>query len=437
MRMRNLIGPAMAAAIMATAAFVQAGAPTAAPPATAATIAVTATTTATAPQDPFTQDLLSRLNSADPAQRDAARKQLGVIANLWQQPEILKQMSEATTDKEIQALIEQRLNELKAKQAQVDLMHLPPISLNVSGATLPQLATALNDALNPPLKIMSVGSANLGNWTLDVKDKPFWDVFAALTQQQALSFSSGGTQLRLMRSGTAIRRYALDGPAIAYVNSINYSRSVALQTPTGERPSPASLSVTVIVAADPRVRVTRFQNLSLLSATDDAGNTLARPGMNSGSYINTTANQINQSLSLTPPENLGKTLSLTLESRIMAQATDLMTSISDVQNNVDKPVTLGGRTFRVARFDAPAGGAIQLQITATTVQPQPGGTTPRVTYQLTDGTGRSVWSATSAGSLSAGIGSGAAAGPYKLEIRMPDKTIELPLHFELKDIPLP
>ena len=65
-----------------------------------------------------------------------AQKQLAIIAGYWQQPDILQKMSDATADKEIKALIEQRLNDLKAQQAEKEITNLPPISLRVSNATL-------------------------------------------------------------------------------------------------------------------------------------------------------------------------------------------------------------------------------------------------------------------------------------------------------------
>lgn len=430
MRKRAIVGIMLLAAAVAGAG--RSGAATPERPAVATTGA------ASVPLDPFARDLLSRLNSADPAQREAAKKELADIAKVWQQADLLRQMAEVTGDKDMQGLIDQRLNELKAKQALADVMHLPPISLNVTGANLAQLATALNEALNPEVKLTATRSA-AGNWTLEAKDKPFWEVFVALTQQRPLSFNGSAGQIILMPNGTAIRRYALDGPAIAYVSSINYSRNMALQRPHGEEEaSPASLTVIVTVAVDPRVRVNRIQDLALIAGTDDAGNTLVRPGQGGGGSIGTTSNEIGQSYSLTVPDNPGKTMTLVCEGRLVVQATEATTTIHDVQNSLDKPVTLGGRTFRVTRLDAAGGGPLQMQITATINQPRPtaGTLTENVRYSLKDGGGRSVWSGAGAGSISV-VGGNGAAGPYDLEIHVPDKTVEIPVHFELKDVPLP
>jgi hypothetical protein len=436
------------AAVAAAAVFAAGGlrpvpaqpgpAPASATPAQTVPAATTTAATTPAPGDPFAQDLLSRLNSADPAVRDAAKKELATIADLWQQPEILRQMNSITSDKDIQELIEQRLNDLKAKQAQWDLTHLPPISLTVNGANLTDLVTALNDALNPTVKL-TAPRTTIGNWTLDVKDKPFWEVFALLSQQRPLSFGGGAGQLTLMPSGYAIRQYATDGPAIAYVSSVNYSRTIALQTAAGERPSPASLSVMITVAVDPRLRVNRFQSPSLVAATDDAGHSLVRPGSGGGGY-STGSNQLSTSFSLQPPDNLGKTMSLTCETRLVVQATERSTTISDIQSNLNKPIAVGGRTIRVSRFEE-TGSSIQFQFNATLDQPRIGPTgdaNASITYVVIDGSGRTVWSGSSPSSIGGGIGLGAAtSGPYKLEIHVPDKTIEVPVHLELKDVPLP
>ena len=389
---------------------------------------------ATVPPDPFTQDLLNRLNSADPAQREAAKKELGDIAKVWQQADILKQMGQLTTDKDLQGLIEGRLNDLKARQAMLDMKHLPPISLNVSGANLAQLVTALNEALGPAVKLTATRSA-VGNWTLEAKDKPFWEIFAALTQQKPLSFNAGSGQSVLVSSGTAIQRYAQDGPAIAYVGAINFNRSIALQSPDGEgKASPASLTAAVTVAVDPRVRVSQIQGFTLVSATDDAGHSLMKPGAGGGS--GTRGNFITTQFALAAPENLGKAMTLVFEARVTATVTEFAASIDDVQKNVDKPVTLAGRTIRVTRFDV--GGTGQAQIDVT-LQPELQGKADgraMINYALVDAKGGTVWTGSTTGRTSATIG-GAANGPYRLELRLPGKTMELPVHFELKDIPLP
>ncbi len=415
----------------------------AAVPATRPAAATAAAASAPAvPGDAFSQDLLKRLNSTDAAQKGAAQKQLAAIAGYWQQPEMLKRMAEATADAELKTLLQDRYDKLMAKQAVLDITNLPPISLSVSNATLPQLAAALNEALNTT-KFQTTGASAAMGYTLDVRKKPFWEVFVALCQQQTINMTSmagaaGTGNIRLMPGGTGQRRYAIDGPAIAYVSSINLQRSISLQTPNGEGPVQASLNVQMTMCVDPRITVVRYQGFTVVSATDDAGHNLARPGGGTTSYMSVST-PFTQSIMLLPPDNLGKSIALTCETRIVAQAGEITGAIEDVQGNLNKPVTLGNRSFRVAAFSAPAGGAISMQISSTTVAAQPGVPATRVTYNLYDSAGKAVWTGAvaGAGSMSMNVAAGASTGPYKLEIRAPDKTVDIPVHFELKDIPFP
>jgi hypothetical protein len=413
--------------------------------------AATAPLAAPVPMDAFAKDLLDRLNSTDPAKSAEARKQLLSIAALWQQPELLKQLNDANPDAEMKALVEQRLNDIKAKQAAAEMSNLPLLSLDINGATLTQVVAALNEAMHTPKKLMAAGGGN-AVYTMEAKNVSFWEIFVALSQQQPLTMQtvnsgSGANSIQLYPSGTAIKRYVIDGPALAYINNVTFSRNVSLQTPEGREPpqsSPASLTVNYIIMIDPRVSVARLPGVTLVSAVDDAGNNLAQPGMNtSGYYGGMSSNQINQSFSLTTPENLGKSMTIVMETKIGAQATEATGKIEDLENSVNKPVTVGSRTFRVNRFQNQGGSSIQFQfdISNTVMGGYEGGmnNATRVNFTITDSNGKVVWSFGS--QLAGGIGSSfqtaGSTGPYKVEIRVPDKTVDIPVRFELKNVPLP
>ena len=99
-------------------------------------------------------------------------------------------------------------------------------------------------------------------------------------------------------------------------------------------------------------------------------------------------------------------------------------------------MTVGARTFRLTRFDVQPPN-LTLQITPATVVAQPGETPARMSYSLTDSAGKVIWTLSAPSSTSASIALGTSAGPYKLEIHVPDKSVEIPVHFVLQDIPLP
>jgi hypothetical protein len=425
MRMRAVFGMVLLAGLGATGLAARPAAGADAPGA------------AVQPTDPFTRDLLGRLNSTDPGQREAAKKELADIAKVFQQADLLKQLGQATTDAELQLLIDARVHDLKGRQMMVDIQHLPPISLNVSGATLAQLVTALNEALGPDMK-MTASRSNAGTWTLEAKDKPFWEIFAALTQQRPLSFNAASGQPLLVSSGTAIQRYVQDGPAIAYVGAINFNRTIALQGPNGEeKASPAALTAAVTVVVDPRVRVYHIENFSLVSAKDDAGHSLLPGGGRKTGYSGAlNSNQITTQFTLAASGDLGKTMTLVCEASVLVAATEYRVSLDDVAKNVDMPVTLAGRTVRVTRFDIGGTGQAQLEVTLPPALQATADGRTAINFSLVDARGATIWTGSTLGKVAASIG-GAGTGPYRLDLRLPGKNLELPVHFELKDIPLP
>lgn len=397
------------------------------------------TPAATMPQDPFTKDLLARLNSSNAAQRDAAQKQLAAIAEFWQQAELLQKMQDATPDPELKAVIQERLNDLKVKQMALDIMHLPPISLRVSGVSVNELATALNDALHGPVGFMTVNARggammNGGAYTLDVKDKPFWDVYVALSQQQPLSISSSVTGMRLMNGGTAIRRYALDGPAIAYVTDINYQRTTSLQTPNGDSQVATSMSAQITFGIDPRIRVARLNSPRLTSAVDNAGNSLANRG-SGGSFSSMSGNMLNFAVQLQPTPTMGKSVTLTLEGSVTAVASDTTGTLKDLEANNGQTLTVAGRSFVLTRFTV-TGNIIGISLSSTGAQPG-GMNAARPTATVYDGAGKQIWSYSLMGGVGSSIQVGNSVGPYRLEIRVPDKTVDIPVKLVLKDVPLP
>jgi len=387
------------------------------------------------PMDTFTKDLLDRLNSTDAARRDAAQKQLANIANVWQQPEILNKMLEQTTNPELKAAIQDRLDDIKSKQMQVDIQHLPNISLSVNGANLPELSTAFNAALHSSNPFLTTGiPTGNGSFTLDAKEKPFWEIWIALTQQQPLNISSSPTGLRLMNGGSAIRRYAIDGPAMAYVNNINYQRNTNLQTQNGDPVSGSSMSAQVVVGVDPRIRVARMQFLTTTAVDDNGRNLTPRTGGSSFSGTNTLF--FNNTIQFQPDENFGKAMNMTIEARMSAVASEKIGTIKDLENNPNGSVTVAGKTISITRFQV-NGNSISLQVNSNVNNPG-GDAAMRASVILLDSTGKAVWSFQLAGGgVGTTVQAAGSTGPYRLEAHIPDKTIDIPLKFELKDVPLP
>jgi hypothetical protein len=403
--------------------------------------------------DPFAQELLNRLKSSNAAEREAAHKQLDSIVGLLQSPEMLARLEESTADVDLKDFFAARISQMKAKEEERRITHLPLISLDVTDANMTQLAAALNDALGTPNKFTGINSGKRV-FTLKAENQTFWEIFVALSQQQPLSIQSmGGSTMRLTPSGNPIRRYAVNGPVMAYVNNVSYQRNHRLQNPDagdswGTFPNnQAFLAINVMCLMDPRVHISGYTYPTLLSAVDDAGNTYMVPRGGNSSFTNAPVGSINHSFSIPAPDKLGKSLNLVCEIRIAAATSELTGALDDIENNLNKPVTVGTRTFRVLRFN-PQGTsgnyALQLNVTDDSggTSLVPGRTIPNsglIPYTLRDSTGRAILNINAPGSgmFTLNVPVPGVTGPFKLEFHVPGKTNEIPLRFELKDVPLP
>ena len=317
----------------------------------------------------------------------------------------------------------------KITQEQIDPRQMPPITLSVRDASLPLVASTLNNALHTTAKIQAPGTS--GQYTLDMKEKPFWEVLMALHQQGPFVIAYTPTGMRLT-TGSGIKRYAIDGPVIAFAEAVNYRRATTTPSARGNPPVSAALSMAITIAVDPRVKVSQYQTPRVISAVDDQGHNLAPSGATRSTLIS-SSNQVNQTLLLAPVENMGKTFSVVFESGITAVSQDKVIVIHDLQNNLNLSVAVGNRNIRIARFDV-VNGTISYQFIST--PPTAGNEPLRVDYALIDGTGKSLLSNSGTGSFSGNLMGTNSRGPFNLELRAPDKTVDFPVRFEMKDIPL-
>ncbi len=400
------------------------------------------------------QELVNRLNSTNPAEREAAQKQAAVFLDLLGQPEALKKLSEVATDENMKEFLRTRAAQLKMYEEGRRVASLPPISMKVKDATLPAVVDAFNKALGlvgvevPP----DTGFSDL--YTIDATNKPFWEVYAELHQQHPITLAllSGpnpSLQLRINRtSPTAI---AIDGPALGYVNSISVQRSISGAA------RQATLNVSSGLAFDPRLNVARLQTPSIIKAVDDRGveYPLSNPGsggLATGTTIingNAAPMQQRNHMLAAPPE-MGKKLSFTLATTVDINIVVGKNKLEDIEHKLNQPVILGNNTFRVTKFEvvpnaartstAPATPRINVTITHTEGAEPRASDAPKITSSqlvIFDSTGRSVWrgSATNSGSALATFN--AATPPYRLEMSDIAGVASLPVRLQFKDVPLP
>jgi hypothetical protein len=124
----------------------------------------------------------------------------------------------------------------------------------------------------------------------------------------------------------------------------------------------------------------------------------------------------------------------------LALASKLVT-IDDVAANIDKPISVAGRTIRISAFSVSPTGTGNISVNSspdsTLVRTGSEPYANNAALTLLDSTGKRVWGFTVSGGVGGSFPAANSTPPYKLEIRAATKTTQIPLRFEFRDIPLP
>ncbi len=151
----------------------------------------------------------------------------------------------------------------------------PPISLRVDKVTIADLAAALSKATQAPVKLGGMESGGMemgGSFTLDVRDKPFWEVMLALNTQSPLQMISGQNFCFSYYGG--IRGGVVSQGFYVFPNAILRTQQADSQIVKGPQVQPEVMKLFINIASDPRICVVAMKPPRLLSAIDDAGNNL-------------------------------------------------------------------------------------------------------------------------------------------------------------------
>ena len=408
-------------------------------------------TPASAPIDPTRWPaLIQQLGAEDFAQRQAAQKELDQTT--WRQLAALQKFADAAIDPEIKARLTARLAALQEDIA----ANPPPISVNFKDATLTEVADTLSKALGIKLHINGVG-ANV-RYTLSATDKPFWEVFLALSRQYGLSLQDMGGQLCLMTQGSQGWRTGLiAGPVAIIPQAITRQRTAALQNAPGTELGAENMSLYCTALIDPRVRIVKYAPLVFTEIIDDAGNTLLRrsdtPVANADLIDASGRSILPQAAyaSLQIPKKAGtRIVSAKGFIQLLVQIGEEYVEIADLEKKNGQSFDVAGRTVRVSHFlvqGTPKNSSINLNMDLVSTPPNPAANlnpngmnaataATGVTATLIDADGKSVFTTTIRGSSSASV-SGSYTAPFKIRLSVLTKTKDITIPFELKDLPLP
>jgi hypothetical protein len=330
----------------------------------------------------------------------------------------------------------------------------PPISVDVRNATLSQLQDALAQSLGMKSSPSSRPGgarelANSDHFTLQVKQRPFWEVFKALNEQHPITFAVQYGMLRLtsdsdeyhtnrgFRGGTLGGLQAMYGQGAFVAFLLEAARPNPADRAAGAAVEPA-LRIDYGIAADPRVHVLRIFFPPPLAILDDKGNNFAdlnAAGMRG--FVGTNGNIWGRPPS---PLNLdiqpGMTAKIVFikgEAHFIVQTEEEKVVLDNKQ--VGEPIKIGGGVVQVDEFTV-TGTSLRFRLSA----PQQGGPIWPISVVLLDSADEFIWGR----SLTAGAQLTGPAGfspqhtsPLKVQLTAPGKTKEIMVPYELKDIPLP
>ena len=371
-----------------------------------------------------------QLGSPDYATREAGQKELDKIPPAL--VELLRPLAAAEADPEAKARLEARIAAMEIH----NLLNPPPISLDVTNASLDEVAAAINKQLGSAASVLSAGGA--GKFTLHADQQPFWQVIEQLNRQNPLTISTPSSssfayavRLTPLAAGAAPRTYGI-------TETFAYSAAISGQ------PADGTWSVTITFYSDPRIRIARYSSmLHLDKLTDQNGhNLLPLLASSSTSMSNPTRPVISWTsrASLNAADGVRRLAELRGAAAVALLEKE-RTIVFDLTKPHIPPVSTergllsveqdanGAWTFR----SQPDGDGPPVAAVAGT----PPGTT--VIRQL-DANGSTIstsYVSVSSGSpLTLSLARGAAAPPAKVEVTWPEKTRDYVLPFNLKDVEL-
>jgi hypothetical protein len=159
----------------------------------------------------------------------------------------------------------------------------PPISLSLKNATLSETTAALTKAGIP---VTASAAPDLPqHFTLDLHEKPFWNIFRALSAQAPLQLAETPAGLQLQTADPGWTVFDQSGDMAVIPGELHYHQTISLQPappPDANRgrsllaaaANRPVLALDLTYAFDPRLKATRSIACRVLSVTDDAGNFL-------------------------------------------------------------------------------------------------------------------------------------------------------------------
>jgi hypothetical protein len=317
----------------------------------------------------------------------------------------------------------------------------PNISVTLPDATLEQISETLTHTMGVPIRVWPGGRAN-EKFTLALQDKPFWDVFSAISAQHPI-VPRNSNGFSLAAQGWGVQRYVVSRGFVFYVDGLNRRHNINLQAPAGQQVEPEKLTLSLTFAADPRVVVLQHAPPHFTQILDDApnGGHNLQQQQSPDKLVDddpTRAQIWGVNLDLDAPKNLGQNiLSAKAAARFLVQSAELRQEVPNPDQRLNEKIPLGLPNSSVT-FTAFRATPSEVQFTAAlALPPDPARPAHAVRLSITDAAGQRIWSSP----LTTASRTYSAKGPFNLPLKaviaVTSQSQLLTVPVELQDIPLP
>jgi hypothetical protein len=385
--------------------------------------------------------VLQKLGSEEFKERESAQKEVEK-ATRHDLP-ALRALADKQTDAEIKQRLLKRVDELLVQVA----LDPPPIDLDIQDGTLHDLTDALTKATGTEFKQWN--SFQRETFTLHVKEKPFWDVFMALSAQHPLRIQ--GNALLIAEPGIVWG----DPHGALLFYPVSLSRTVNLQAGRHDRqphdppdhPAPAAAGAKLLTPAldfsygvlgDPRLKLETSSMPQITSVVDDKGHVLYHADLaNNGTMGMQGMLQFQTAARWPVPEGVGRTLTVKGQMKISVVISEVTVEVPDMQKQGNTPIQIMNEELVWSKFE-PKNGIINFQMNIQRRNPAPAmqATLKPVRITLVDANGRQLISQSIQGGWGGGL-PGSDALPIKAIFSIPTRSEEQTIPFEFKDLPVP
>jgi hypothetical protein len=384
------------------------------------------------------QAIVRDLGSSDFTVREAAQGRLNGLP--MDVHDALVDQARTTGDPEVQARLRARVDEIELAQ----VIDPPSISLHIKNAKDEEMVKALGKAVGVPLTLYQ--EQREARYTLDVEEKPYWDVYRALALQYPVmlhaTYWSNDVLAQIAKLGNAARIERHGGVTLIAAVGL-YEERLFAGSRMREAPIPADsrkMSVLFAYVVDPRIHLLEYRSPLIGSVVDESGKVMAQRDVGTQTDSpNLGECTWREQLDLVVPKQGGsRALSIKGEVRVLVPLKSETKEIDDLEQQVGKTFVVSGRSYALNMLkisQQPRDGHYDASIDLDAEDRE--GAAP-VEVAVVDQNGERIFSGVVTKGLKEGIASGAPiARPLKLVVTTAVQKRDWRIPFELKGIPVP